>query len=312
MSAVAKTPTVVPHTGVAARLALGLVRTGFVLGGRLMPRITAVRAARLFATPFASSRTRARAEPGDDAMRRIELPVRGETIASYVWGDPATQPYALMSHGWSSFGLRFLPWVQALRERGYAVVAFDQPGHGYSSGRYATLPDFIETVRAVGRHHGPAALAVGLSLGAAALAVSQGADWRADRLVLVAPPADIRAAMSRFFRLVRVGEHLRAPFEAWLQQRTGVSVEALALRHYLPHVGQPVLVVHDLDDPDVPWAEGERYAVSLSHARLLTTESLGHRRVLADPDVIAAAMAFVEGETVGQRVVGSRDLASAL
>lgn len=312
MNAVVHPPVPTPQPGLAARVGLTLVRTGFVLGGRLMPRRTAVRAARLFATPFASSRTRARAEPGDDAMRRVELPIRGETIATYVWGDPATQPYALMSHGWSSFGLRFLPWVQALRARGYAVVAFDQPGHGYSSGRYATLPDFIETVRAVGRHHGPAALAIGHSLGAAALALSQDGDWRAGRLVLVAPPVDMRAAMSRFFRFVRVGEHLRRPFEAWLQQHTGVSVDALELRHHLPHVGQPVLVVHDLDDADVPWAEGERYALCLSRARLLTTESLGHRRVLADPGVIAAAMAFVDGDSVGERVVGSRDLARVL
>lgn len=306
------TPSAMPRSGLGARVALAFVRAGFVVGGRLMPRSTAARAARLFATPFASSRIRARAERGDEAMRRLDLPVRGETIAAYVWGDPATQPYALMSHGWSSFGLRFLPWAQALRARGYAVVAFDQPGHGHSSGRYATLPDFIATVRAVGQHFGPADLAVGHSLGAAALAMAQGPDWRAARLVLVAPPVDMRAAMGRFFRLVRVGEHLRVPFEGWLQRHTGVSIDALDLHRHLPSLGQPVLVVHDLDDPDVPWAEGERYAVCLGDARLLTTESLGHRRVLGEPAVIEAAMAFLDGEPVGERVVGSGELARML
>jgi pimeloyl-ACP methyl ester carboxylesterase len=287
------------------------VRTGFVLGGFLAPQSTAPRAARLFSTPFASSRKRARAEPGDASMQRGSLQVAGETVATYVWGDPATQPYALMSHGWSSFGLRFLPWVQALRAQGFAVVAFDQPGHGHSSGRFSTLPEFVATVRAVGEHYGEAALAVGHSLGAAALALAQGERWRAQQLVLVAPPVDIGAAVSRFFRLVRVSEHLRMPFYAWLQRRTGVSVDALDLRRQLPALSQPGLIVHDLDDADVPWGEGERYALCWPGARLLTTQGLGHRRVLAEPAVIDAAMAFVRGENVGVRVVGSDNLARA-
>ncbi|MGB6144853.1 MAG: alpha/beta hydrolase, partial [Rhodanobacter sp.] len=123
---------------VIEKIRLGTVRTGFVLGGRIAPGRTVNRAARLFATPFASSRSRAEAVQGDADMRRGELHVNGETIATYVWGDPSTQPYALLAHGWSSFGLRFLPWVARLRAQGLAVVTFDQPGHGHSTGKLCT------------------------------------------------------------------------------------------------------------------------------------------------------------------------------
>jgi pimeloyl-ACP methyl ester carboxylesterase len=241
-------------------------------------------------------------------MRRGELHLHGETIATYVWGDPATQPYALLAHGWSSFGLRFLPWVARLRALGFAVVTFDQPGHGHSSGRLCTLPEFIATIRAVGGHYGNAALAVGHSLGGAAVAFAQDESWHADRLILVAPAADMQAAASRFFRFVRLGEHLRQPFYDWLLRRTGVSVEQLQVHRRLPALGQPALIVHDLDDADVPWAEGERYAQYCTGARLYTTQGLGHRRVLDAPEVIDAALAFVRGEQVGERVVGSPNL----
>jgi pimeloyl-ACP methyl ester carboxylesterase len=298
-----------PHAAsIPARLRLGALRAGFVLGGRLAPKRTADRAARLFATPFASSRSRAQAAPQDAAMRRGELHLHGETIATYVWGDPATQPYALLAHGWSSFGLRFLPWVARLRALGFAVVTFDQPGHGHSSGRLCTLPEFIATIRAVGGHYGNAALAVGHSLGGAAVAFAQDESWHADRLILVAPAADMQAAASRFFRFVRLGEHLRQPFYDWLLRRTGVSVEQLQVHRRLPALGQPALIVHDLDDADVPWAEGERYAQYCTGARLYTTQGLGHRRVLDAPEVIDAALAFVRGEQVGERVVGSPNL----
>ncbi|RCS28771.1 alpha/beta hydrolase [Rhodanobacter denitrificans] len=294
------------------RLKLTTVRTGFVLGGRLAPKRTVNHAARLFATPFASSRSRARAAQGDAEMRRGELQAGGETIATYVWGDPATQPYALLAHGWSSFGLRFLPWVAELRAQGLAVVAFDQPGHGHSSGKLCTLPEFITTIRAVGARYGTAALAIGHSLGGAALALAQGEDWHAKRLILVAPAADMKAAAGRFFRFVHLAGYLREPFYAWLHRRTGVHIDELRVERKLPALGQPALIVHDLDDADVPWAEGERYAQHWPGARLYTTQGLGHRRVLDAPEVIGAALSFVHGGEVGVRVVGSPNLVLCL
>ena len=290
------------------RLKLTTVRTGFVLGGRIAPKRTVNRAARLFATPYASSRSRAQATQGDADMQRSELQVNGETIATYVWGDPTTQPYALLAHGWSSFGLRFLPWVAQLRAQGLAVVTFDQPGHGHSSGKLCTLPEFIATIRAIGEHYGDAALAVGHSLGGAAVTLAQDEAWHADRLILVAPAADMKAAARRFFRFVHLAGYLREPFYAWLHRRTGVHIDELQLERKLPMLGQPALIVHDLDDADVPWGEGERYAQHWLGARLYTTEGLGHRRVLDAPEVIEAALAFVRGEQVGTRVIGSPNL----
>ncbi|MBQ4853166.1 alpha/beta hydrolase [Rhodanobacter sp. B2A1Ga4] len=290
------------------RLKLTTVRTGFVLGGRLAPQRTANRAARLFATPFASSRSRAQAAQGDADMQRGALQVDGETVATYVWGNPSTQPYALLAHGWSSFGLRFLPWVAQLRAQGFAVVTFDQPGHGHSSGRLCTLPEFIATIRAVGAHYGNAALAIGHSLGGAALALAQDEHWQAGRLILVAPAADMNAAAGRFFRFVHLAGYLREPFYAWLHRRTGMHIDELRVERRLPALGQPALIVHDLEDADVPWAEGERYARLWPGARLYTTQGLGHRRVLDAPEVIDAALAFMRGELVGERVVGSPNL----
>ena len=290
------------------RLKLTTVRTGFVLGGRIAPKRTVNRAARLFATPFASSRSRAQATQGDADMQRGELQVNGETIATYVWGDPSSQPYALLAHGWSSFGLRFLPWVARLRAQGLAVVTFDQPGHGHSSGKLCTLPEFIATIRAIGTRYGNAALAVGHSLGGAAVTLAQDEAWRAEQLILVAPAADMKAAARRFFRFVHLAGYLREPFYAWLHRRTGVHIDELRVERKLPMLGQPALIVHDLDDADVPWAEGERYARFWPGARLYTTEGLGHRRVLDAPEVIDAALAFMRGELVGERVVGSPNL----
>jgi pimeloyl-ACP methyl ester carboxylesterase len=290
-------------------IGLALMRARFTIGGWITPRQTANRAARLFATPFASSRKRARAAQPDDAMRRGELHIGGRTIATYTWGDPATQPYALLAHGWSSFGLRFASWVPKLRELGYAVVTFDQAGHGNSSGNLSTLPDFADTLREVGRHYGDAALVVAHSFGGAALALAQNESWRAERVILIAPAADMSAAVRRFFRFAYLGEHLREPFFAWYKRRTGIDAREVVLHQLLPMFAQPALVIHDLEDREVPWSEGEYYARHWPGARLLTTTGLGHNRVVDDAAVIDQALRFVQGDSVGERVVCSPNLA---
>jgi hypothetical protein len=56
--------------------------------------------------------------------------------------------------------------------------------------------------------------------------------------------------------------------------------------------------VHDLEDREVPRSEGERYARSWQDSRLIAD----------DHGVIAAALRFLRGETVGERVVSSSNL----
>src|ERR1700710_258377 len=124
------TVTTLNSTTVRKMMSLAALRAMFSLGSYVSPNATAERAARLFATPFASSRKRASKAQLDSEMISETIDVGGNTLSTYRWGDPSLQPYALLLHGWSSFGLRFVSWVASLRAAGYAVVTFDQPGHG--------------------------------------------------------------------------------------------------------------------------------------------------------------------------------------
>jgi pimeloyl-ACP methyl ester carboxylesterase len=55
----------------------------------------------------------------------------------------------------------------------------------------------------------------------------------------------------------------------------------------------PALIIHDREDPDVPYAHGEEIAAAWPGAELLTTTGLGHRAVLRDPGVIQRTIAFL-------------------
>jgi hypothetical protein len=54
-----------------------------------------------------------------------------------------------------------------------------------------------------------------------------------------------------------------------------------------------LLVVHDVDDREVPWREGAAVADAWPGAELALTRGLGHHRVLKDEGVTARVAAFL-------------------
>lgn len=300
-----RTPSI--RTTVRKFFVLGALRLRFVLGARLAPRSTLRRATQLFCTPARGARERACTLPLHAAHVR-ELDVDGRAITTYTWGDPDVQPYVLFAHGWSSSGVRIGAWLPALREAGYAVVAFDQLAHGRSPGTQTTLVEFVRNVLAVGAAHGPAAAVVGHSMGGAAAALALARGLQAQRAVLVAPPADMRPAIAQFGSAIGFGHRWSERLRLHMERRFGVVFERLLAPRAVVDLARPALVVHDVADREVPWADGEAYARLWPGARLLSTQGLGHKRVLDDAGVIAAALAFLRGDAVGTRVVSSPNL----
>ncbi len=284
-----------------------LFRLRMQLGSWLAPGATMRRALDLFATPLPGSRERALRADSAGAVQK-SLRIEGKRVAYYVWGDPETQPVALFSHGWSSFGLRIAPWVEALRSQGLAVVAFDQTGHGHSEGRRATLPSFARTLTAFARHFPRIDLLIGHSLGGTAATLALANGIRAKRVVLIAPAADGRAATRRFAAMIGLTRPVLRGMRRLFEQREGIGFDAVDAHRVAPTLGTPALIVHDIGDDEVPWEEGERYARFWPQARLLSTQGLGHHRILTDPQVIGAALAFHNGFAVGDRIVSTTAL----
>jgi pimeloyl-ACP methyl ester carboxylesterase len=282
------------------------LRLAVIIGNWLAPSATGRRAEFLFTSPLASSRERAQASAMQGA--RVEtLPVQGESVTLYRWGDPA-HPLVLFSHGWSSYGLRVLPWLPVLLQAGYQVASFDQIAHGRSSGRHATLPGFGSVLAAVASHLGPLEAIIGHSLGGAAvgMALHQGAS--AERVVLIAPPAEAAAAVGRFASRIGLGRRALSQMRRAVVERAGLPLESVVVESQAPSLGIPALIIHDLDDRDVPWSDGERYARNWPDSRLLSVEGLGHHRIVGEPRIIEAALHFLRGGEVGQRVVATREL----
>ena len=214
-------------------------------------------------------------------------------LVGWRWGR-ADAPLVLLMHGWGGRCTQMLPFVAPLLARGHAVAAFDAPGHGMTRGGESSLVHFTAAIDAVLDALGPVRGIIGHSMGAAAAAVvSARRPDAVGALALIAPPASVERASRRFAAVLGLAEPLRAAIQRRIENRFGIRWADFEPERRI--VEGPALIIHDAGDREVPFAEGRRYAMAWSRARMLTTRGLGHNRILDDAATIHAAVEFVAG-----------------
>src|SRR5262249_7482441 len=137
---------------------------------------------------------------------------------------------------------------------------------------------------------GPLAGVIAHSLGAtvAARALYEGLD--AGAAVFVAPAADLVTPASSFTATLGFSREVGEAMQVRVESRVGRPFSAFDVAKLAPALNQPLLVVHDRADGEVPWQHGRQIVHAWRDATLLMTDGLGHRRILRDADVIAAAV----------------------
>ena len=272
---------------------LWMLRTAFRTVGSVAPEIAARWAETIFCRP-----PRNQSRPSEEAFLRTgeRLTVRseGKDLAVWTWGSG---PAVVVTHGWGGRAGRFGAMAGALTEAGFRVVLFDAPAHGASSGTQASLPQFSRALRQVGDTIGPAYALVGHSLGGAAVSLAMRQGLVAQRAVLLAAPADVVLFSRAFAEHLRIPAHVRDVMQQNLEARLQITWSELHVPTLAQTMTTPALIIHDVQDEDVPYEHGKAIAAAWPQAELFTTNGLGHRAIIRNPEVIRRTVAFLKGTT---------------
>ena len=270
-------------------LPLRLTQTGLNALGRTVPPLAGRWALDLFCTPLRHP------EPAreKELLRTAEVfnvPFRNVHLAAYAWGEG---PAVLLVHGWSGRGAQLGSFVQPLVESGHRVVTFDLPAHGRTPGRRLNGYDGRDAVLQMGEALGPFQAVIAHSFGAVCttLALKQG--LAAGRIVYVAPACHLDQAVRGFARQLGLSWPVEWAFREEMERTFGPGVWAEVSGTVIARsLTLPALIVHDIEDVEVPWREGQSLAHAWPGARLHTTSGLGHRRILRDPGIVREAVEF--------------------
>lgn len=229
--------------------------------------------------------------------RPFHVTVDGRAVRGAVWGRGG--PTVYLVHGWAGRREDLDAFVSPLVARGRRVVAFDAPSHGTSAAgafgpRASSLPEFVAALTAVVAEFGTPDALVAHSLGATAAARALADGLPARRVALLAPMASAAGYARRFAALLGCGERTHRRLVRRVERRIAAPLHRFDVPGLARTTGMPAaLVVHDRADRSIPVTDGTDVHAAWPGARMRTTDGLGHRRLLADPAVVAYVVEFL-------------------
>ncbi len=253
------------------------------------PNSAARAALRLFRTPHRHA-TPPREKSWMNTAERFRFDVAGERLTAWAWGRG---PTVLLVHGWEGRGSQMGAFAQPLVEAGFRVITLDGPGHGVSSGRRSSVPQFAEAIAVLVERIGPVHGIVTHSFGSAATGWAARQLPLAKRLVYVAPPGDLDQYVTFFADLLGLSTTVRQRMVSLLERRFDLQWDEVRYATMTPVDGTDLLVIQDRDDKESPFSNGVEVSTAWPGSRLYTTSGLGHRRVLRHPDVIEQVVGFL-------------------
>lgn len=223
------------------------------------------------------------------AVAYIDVP--RSRVATYVWGsgDPV-----VLAHGWNARAAHLGAFVEPLLQEDFRVIGFDAPGHGRSSGRGTNLLQITEVLAELVRQHGAPRAIIGHSFGGLCAVHALGQGLAVGRVVCIAAPSSLGWLMERYTRYLDLPKAVASALELRVQTRFGRERwKRLSSAADVACPPRPCLVVHDRDDRVVPWSQAKALADAWPGALFMSTQGLGHQRILRDPEVVRRVVGFV-------------------
>ena len=204
-----------------------------------------------------------------------------------------TGPAVLLLHGWEGQASDLAAFVPGLLSAGLSVVAMHLPAHGASSGQQTSIPQAARALREVGAALGPLHGAIAHSVGCAVLVEALHAGLAVGRLVALAAPAHYERHIRGAAEAAGLDTDGTEQLLDLLSAAMGADVRAVAIPQRAPTRHEPALFMHAEDDRVVPIDESLASARAWPGAEHRRLVGLGHKRLLGNAGVVAAAVDFL-------------------
>jgi len=271
---------------------LKLFRIAFRIGNSISPKLTGYAAYKLWLTP-PRFKLPASERDAQKSAKIKQHKINDQSIVCYHWGQSG--PTVLLAHGWSGRGTQLGTFAKPLVDAGYQVLSFDAPAHGKSTGKRTNIYEIANTILALNNIYGGFNSVITHSFGGPCLAIAMKKGLNTSRVVNISPPADTAGLVKKFTVALSIPEKTENELMRCIEKDFGKNIwQETSMENNIRDLNIPALVIHDVDDVDVPWHEGQTIARAWNEVRFIKTSKLGHRRILRDPATIETTVGFIK------------------
>ncbi|MEN8138577.1 MAG: alpha/beta hydrolase [Bacteroidota bacterium] len=219
------------------------------------------------------------------------LLLKGRKIRTFSWKKGEKK--ILLVHGWSGRGTQMNKLVESLLANNFSVYSFDAPAHGESEGKRTHMYEFVDAILEMEKKVGKFDLIIGHSMGgiAALNAVNKGVD--APKVVIIGTPNLIENVITDFCMNINFSDKMIPLIKDYIETRYDERITSVSGEVVGEKIDIPILIIHDENDIDVQYSEAETMNNKIAKSELFSTKNLGHRRILADDNVIREIIDFI-------------------
>lgn len=275
------------------KLLFQFVKAKFKFLSAVSKTIAARQAFDLFCTP--QQRTKIPRTELFNKADQLQFQLQGNTIRGYRWNAGGAKKLLIL-HGFESSVSNFGHFIEPLAQKGYEVLAFDAPAHGYSDGKKITVLLYKEMIKRIAGQFGPIDAYIAHSFGGLtlSLALEEIPHSRNTRVVYIAPAVETTTASDNFFGLLDLPANLRPAFENRIREVGGHTGDWFSLRRASANTDAEVLFLQDKQDQQTPYSDVETLMKeNRPNIRFVVTEGLGHRRIYKDASSLKTILEFL-------------------
>ena len=227
-----------------------------------------------------------------DPVKHERIHLLGHTIQTYNW--PGKKETVLLIHGWESNTWRWHKLLEKLTKADYNVIAFDAPGHGYSSGEYLYVPLYAEVLEHMIQTYKPDHL-IGHSVGGMTILFNEYENPNdiIEKIVTIASPSEFHEIIGHFQELLGLSDRMLKALEEYVKNRFGFTIREFSSSKFVLSNTKKGLLFHDRWDKITPYHASEKVHAVWKESTLISTEGLGHS--MHQDEVNEKIIAFLQG-----------------
>ncbi len=256
------------------------------------PKLTTMFASKLFTTPIKHKTPKREVKMDEDSVQRLlTVPAINKEIVVYEYGKSARK--VLLVHGWSGRGTQLVRIADELLKNGFSTVSFDAPAHGKSKGNTSIMTEFIASILELEKHYGPFKFVIGHSLGGMSVLNAIKQNLQVKKAVVIGSGDIIQDVIDDFISKLEINPKYGLLLKDHFEKKFGGKMDDYSAYKAAEQIEIPVLVIHDLEDADVPVKAAYHIQKHLKHSELIITTGYGHRKILGNEDVVQKIISFL-------------------
>jgi pimeloyl-ACP methyl ester carboxylesterase len=268
-----------------------------VLSGKVIAifstKLVTAFAFKLFTTPIRHKTPKREMEMDQKSIQTvITVPTINKKIVTYQYG--VSEKKVLLVHGWSGRGTQLCKIADELLKSGYSTVSFDAPAHGKSPGNSSIMVDFIDSILEIDKLYGPFEIAIGHSLGGMSVLNAIKKGFFVNRAIIIGSGDIVQDIIDDFIKKLELKPKISTQLCLYIENKYGGKMDDYSAYKAASNTEIPILAIHDENDPEVPVKAGIHIHKHLKNGELMITKELGHRKILADHQVIKKIINFIE------------------